>query len=456
MVSSSEVTNPPASPAPMKSRLPRPSLAPPPSKGSRTTTMGPPTTTTLKKPMMAAQGSATTGHEAPALKKDVFVLMMKEAQRPQTLEKGKGKMKAKTIKPPPAPADFFKSTKKDYAGPSTKTKTSLKDNMRRAEKTQPKLPQFVPLPDEEEDYPKPSRSPWSEPEGKMEETHQYSPTQPEVDAQPKRASLESSEPTSAVEDPVMGSAEEDHNVTSTLAFASPDTPMVDAEIRGQIQSAEPQPAAPEPSQEPLLAVVDDVETGANAPESEELVGENAAGVVETREPPAAEPISRPSRASKLPLGKKRQPISVQPAARVTRSSSNSKKIGELSGSTVGLSRSKSMTMGRLPAKRTASGTVKEAALPEETPLAESETAAEAALPPGSPMKVSSPIRASDKGSPMKKDDAKAVQIGPGKLSLAKTPTKSNFSAQKPASSPSPSKIARSSSYMSMRPPGELR
>jgi len=455
MVSASEVANPPAAPVPMKSRLPRRSLAPPPSKVSRTTTMGPPTTTRLKTPMMSAQGSATTGQEAPAPKKNAFsVLMNKEARRPQTLDKGKEKMKAKTIKPPPASAKIFKPT--DHTGPSTKPKTTLKDKMRPKEKTQQKLPKFVPLPDEEEgeeEYPASSWSPWTGPEGKMEETRHYSPTNPEMDAQPKRASPESLEPTSAVEDPVMESAE-DRNVTSTPAFASPDTPMVDADIRGQIKSDEPQSAAPEPSQKPLLAVVDDAITQTGA-ESEELVGGNAAGVVETREPPAAEPTPRPSRASKLPLGKKRQPISVEPAARVTRSTSNSKKIGELSGSTSGLSRSNSMTMGRLPAKRTASGTVKEAALPEETPLAESEAAVEAALPPGSPMKLSSPIRASDKGSPTKKDDAKAAQIGPGKLSLAKTPIKSNFSAQKPASSPSPNKIARSSSYMSMRPPGKL-
>jgi hypothetical protein len=395
--------------------------------------------------------------------------MNKEGQHPQTLDKGKGKTKAKATKQLPAPSNFLKPTKTDHAGPSAMPKR-LKEKMRTMVKTEKKLPKFVPEPDEdeeEEEYPGPNRFSRTENEGKMEETpsailcpepSQISPTKPEADAQPEKAPP-ASEPTLTVEEAVKESAEKDPSVSPTTAFVSPDTHMVDAEIPRQIQDDEPQSAAPEPLQEPLPAVVNDAitETGANAPapEPEEPVEENAAGVIDTVEPPPAEPTPRPSRASKLPLGKKRQPISVEPAARVTRSASNSKKIGELSGSAPGLSRSISMTMGRLPAKRTASGTVK-VAPPEETPLAESDATAEATLPPGSPMKLSSPIRASDIGSPTKDGDAKTVQIGPGRMSLARTPTKLKFSAQKPASSPSPSKIARSSSYMSMRPPGKLR
>ena len=414
---------------------------------------------------MSAQSTATTGQEAPVPKKDAHeFLMNNERQRSQILDKGKGKTKAKATKQPPAPSKFFEPAKKGHAGPSTEPKKSMKEKMRPKAKTQPKSPKFVPESEdeEEEEYPGPNLFSRTEPKGKIEETRpaillpepsQFSPTKPEEDVQPRKAPPESLEPTPTVGGPVMESAEEDPSVSPTPAFVSPDIHMADTEIPRQIQDDEPKSAAPEPSQEPLPAVVDDaiMETGVNAPESEELVGENVAGVVE--EPPAAERNPRPSKASKLPLGKKRQPISVEPAARVTRSVSNSKKIGELSGSTAGLSRSKTMTMGRLPAKRTASGTVKEAAPPEETPLAELE---ESTLPPGSPMKMSSPIRASDMGSPTKKDDGKTLQIGPGRLSLARTPTKSKFSSEKPASSPSPSKIARSSSYMSMRPPGKLR
>lgn len=452
MVSSSEVANPPAAPT-MTSRIPRPSApAPivPPAMGSQTTTMGPPTTTTLKKPTMSAQGTATTGQKAPAPERDAFKLLMnKGGQRPQTLDKGKGKMKAKATKQPPAPLKFSKPAKKDHAGPSAEPKKTMREKMRPKAKMQSKSPQFVPLPEdeEEEEYAGPNRFSRIESKDKMEETrpeilfpepNQFSPTKPEEDAQPKKAPPESLEPTPTVDGPVIESAE-DASVSPAPAFVSPDIHMVDTEIPSQIQDDEPKSAAP---------------VGANAPEPEELVGENVTEVVE--EPPAAERNPRPSRASKLPLGKKRQPISVEPAARVTRSASNSKKIGELSGSSAGLSGSKSMTTGRLPAKRTASGTVKEAAPPEETPLAESEAAVGSTLPPGSPMKMSSPIRASDIGSPTKKDEAKTLQIGPGRLSLARTPTKSKFSSEKPASSPSPSKIARSSSYMSMRPLGKLR
>jgi hypothetical protein len=430
--------------------------------------MGPPTTTTLKKPSISVQGTATTSQEAPAPKRDAYeVLMNREGQRSQTLDKGKGKAKAKATKQTPAPSKSLKPGEKDHAGPSAKEKT-MKEKMRRKAPTQSKLPIFAPLSDDddaEEEYPGPNKFSRIESKDKMEvtrpeilfpEPNQFSPTKPEEDAQPKKAPPESLEPTPTVDGPVIESAEEDPSVSPTPAFVSLDIHMVDTEIPRQIQDDEPKSAAPEPSQEPPPAVVDEaiMEMGANAPEPEGLVGDNVAGVIE--EPPAAERNPRPSRASKLPLGKKRQPISVEPAARVTRSASNSKKIGELSGSTAGLSGIKSMTMGRLPAKRTASGTVKETAPPEETPLAESEAAAESTLPPGSPMKMSSPIRASDMGTPTKKDEAKTLQIGPGRLSLARTPTKSKFSSEKPASSPSPSKIARSSSYMSMRPPGKLR
>ncbi|KIM40244.1 hypothetical protein M413DRAFT_446420 [Hebeloma cylindrosporum] len=489
--------------------------------------MGPPTTTTLRKPTMSAQGTARTGREAPAPKQNAFDVMMNNPQRSQTLDKGKGKLKPKaTTKPTPAPSNSSKPMKTDEAGPSAKSKMTLKEKMRPREKTQANLPKFVPLPDEDEDEEEyPGLGWFSRPEvgSKMEETRpailfpessQFSSPRPEVQAQPERASPGPLEPASMVEDPVMESTEKDqsvaptpvpdtsmadaeislqkqddepktaapepsqepHNVARTPVSDIPmdaeipvqrqddepqsdvaptpvsDTPMGDAEIPVPTHHDEPQSAAPEPSQNPQLAVEPIKEMETHAPESEEVVGENAAGVVETKAPAAAEPTPRPSRASKLPLGKKRQPIFVEPAARVTRSASNSKKSGELSGPTTGLSRSKSLTMGRLPAKRTASGTVKKAAPPEESSMAESEAAAEATLSPGSPMKLSSPTRASDMGSPMKTGDAKTIQIGPGRLSLARTPTKSKFTSEKPASSPSPSKIARSSSYMSMRPP----
>jgi hypothetical protein len=249
-----------------------------------------------------------------------------------------------------------------------------------------------------------------------------------------------------VEDLFMESAEEDHNVAPTPAFMGFDTSMVDAEVPVQRQDEEPRPAAPEPSQEPLHAVADDAitEGEADAPEPEQhVVEKSAAEVIEIKEPLAAGPTARPSaKASNLPVGRKRQQISVEPAARVTRSASSSKKIGELLGSTDGLSLSKSMTISRLPAKRTASGGVKKAPPPvEETPSAEADVAAETTLPPGSPMKLSSPGKTSDKGSPMRKGDEKV--------------TMSKFSAEKPTSRPSPSKIARASSYMSMRPPGKL-
>jgi len=462
---SSEVINPPTAPvaptpmkSPMKSRLPRPSLAPsmaPPAKESRTTIIGPPTMKSLKKPMIPTQGNATTGQEAPAPKKNAFDVIM-EAQRPQTLDKGKAKTKAKVTKVS-APSIFVKSREQHNAGPSTKSKMRLKEKMRPREKTKPKVPKFDPLSDEGEEEPGANWFYRAEPKEEMADTRpttlspepsEFARTEQEVDVQPARASLECLETTPVVEDSVMKSAEEDHAAAPMPAFVGLDTSMAEAEILVQQKGDEPRPAAPEPSQEPPRPVVDDAITKeeANAPEPKDPVGESAAEVVETKESLAAEPTARPSaRASNLPLGRKRQPICVEPADRVTRSASNSKKIGEVLGSTDGLSRSKSTTMSRLPAKRTASGGVKKSAPPAEaTPLAKPEVAAETTLPPGSPMKLSSPDKTSDKGSPMRKGGTEVVQV-----------MNSKFSAEKLASRPSPSKIARASSYMSMRPPGKL-
>jgi hypothetical protein len=171
---------------------------------------------------------------------------------------------------------------------------------------------------------------------------------------------------------------------------------------------------------------------------------------------SAQPASVKARPNKSPLGKKRQPTSIAPVSRVTRSVSKQKTQSSEPGISSFILVSCSLVMiffsvrtkkSAAPAssalKRTASGRVKKSVQPaEQTSTVDTDPEDETPnLPPGSPMKTSSPAKTPPRShSGMMDDEAQTIDFGAGKLTLAKTPVRA-----KPASTPSPTKIARATS-----------
>ena len=96
----------------------------------------------------------------------------------------------------------------------------------------------------------------------------------------------------------------------------------------------------------------------------------------------------------------------------------------------------------VPAKRTASGSIK-----EPVPTQEKQQIEETTLPPGSPMKLSSPTKSTKstaRDTSMTEDGVRTTQTGPPSV---KTPAKSRIPVM-PISSPSPAKLARNISRFS--------
>ncbi len=171
-----------------------------------------------------------------------------------------------------------------------------------------------------------------------------------------------------------------------------------------------------------------------------------------------QPPSVKARPSKLPLGKKRQPASIAPVGRVTRSSSKQtgqespepgihfySLILEVSDEFFPVKPRKRAAPVPSALKRTASGRVKKTAPPAEETSAMDADPIDEDFPPGSPMKTSSPTKTPSRNhSGTTDDESEIIDFGAGKLSLAKSPARSK-SYIKPASTPSPTKIARATS-----------
>ncbi|KAF8967932.1 hypothetical protein BDZ97DRAFT_2073318 [Flammula alnicola] len=462
LATSSQLPKPQATaPSTSKSRLPRPSAAPPvpPLKASRPSTMGPPTLATTQSKATAARKQDMSS----APKKDAFALMMKEPlEKRARLEKEKAKMKEKEKAyrsvPPLIFAPVGKGKEPVVAGPSAKPKLKLKEKMRPREKPEPKKPLLlVPLPDEEDEE-------HTEPESASQTDREDAFMEPP----PPRIS-----PGPPVTVPVAA-------VDAIIADEGPDmaplrdrdTKMMEVDALEEQEEKTPLAVVPEARAEVSSPVLEGDATSevqhhtqeTSAPsfmEDSGKLGERE----EVPEPTEPRPLAKTG-GSKLPLGKKRQPMSVAPASRVTRSVSNKRNNNATEGSQIasmcGPSRKKPTTTSAVPvpAKRTASGAVKKSLPPVEASedvLVDAAEEKEQPLPPGSPMKVSSPAKGSPaKGSSAKKDEVETIQFGAGTLSLAKTPTKSR-SYLKPVSTPSPTKNARLSLF-STRPsaPGITR
>jgi hypothetical protein len=141
--------------------------------------------------------------------------------------------------------------------------------------------------------------------------------------------------------------------------------------------------------------------------------------------------------SKLPRRKRRQPPSAPTVDRVTRSAFLKQK--EMAASTASVTKGQAGGLP-VPAKRTASGSIKEPA-----PAQDKQHIEVTSLPPGSPMKLSSPAKSTKSTAgdiSMTGDGVRTTQTGP---SIGKTPAKSRIPV---IPSPSPAKLARTISRFS--------
>jgi len=238
-----------------------------------------------------------------------------------------------------------------------------------------------------------------------------------------------------------------------------ETPMDHATVMGDAQEVlRPDGGQGGDSVAKLDALINTGDARSNA--SHSLPGAEDAGP--EKEQSKLEESSRSQTKSRLPLGKKRQPISTAPAGRVTRSTSKQQEKGAeaspqrtfcyfpfilaaLITFLVSFTRTKTTATSGASLKRTASGRLKKSAPPaaEEARMDSDRIEESDVLPPGSPMKTSSPIK-TPSHSPVAKNGTQTIEFGAGRLTLAKTPVKSKGYV-KPASSPSPSKIARATS-----------
>ncbi|KDR75739.1 hypothetical protein GALMADRAFT_248407 [Galerina marginata CBS 339.88] len=487
--SSQTCVPPPAAtirPSTSNSRLPRLSMAPPaapPSKPKQAGPTGPSAlATTSKKPTAPTQNSTAMPkkNSSSAPMKDAFALLMKKPREQQEkLEREKAKLKLNVTKSMPPP-NIFASTskgKEPVAGPSAQQKVRMKDKMRpKVKSSKPEqAPLLVPLPDEEdeEDRPMPSHTSESEPEPHMAEPSlpRTSPipverplATPEDSAMDTELDEPSAEPT--VGDASMADlqphSEEDTIITENTtsvevvdeeASVPPESSPIPADddlgasedhsapAEDLPVSAEDHPVPVEEHSIPAEGLVVEDEVMKEIPQpSEEITPDSAQSTADASKEEEAQPQPDPpapkAGASKLPLGKKRQPISVAPASRVTRSASSSKKKGgETEVSTSGPSRTTTTKPTPVPAKRTISGAIKKpmiAAKPsQDASMDVAEPGDKIPLPPGSPMRLVSPAKTPKQNTPKK------------------SPKKYSFS--KPNSTPSPTKIARSSALHSLKP-----
>ncbi|CAA7259035.1 unnamed protein product [Cyclocybe aegerita] len=443
---------PPAAPAPAKSRLPRPSGAPPAARASPKPIMGPAATVTAKKPVKNTANPPVAKTVAP--KRDAFATLMKGSreQKDRTeKEKEKGVKAKKTVIAfsSSKSVDLFAtmSKGKEKVVDAEAPKVRMKDKMRKKEKTkEPKTVAYVPTSDDEE----------QEQQERMEAISMPLPVEETVTEPPKPTSAKSLEPVESsplvVEDAIMGPPEHEESGLTVPHDAT----MKDVEVEAR-QEDERSPIVPAAAttDTPVLepegmeaiptpedgAIAQAEETRTATEQKDEVTEDEQRGTAMEQVPTEPRPPSR-SGPSKLPVGKKRQPISVAPANRVTRSVSSKKKDDSQPAPVAAPSPKKAPAPAPVPAKRTASGFIKKTKKPvvEQPPAerpAEAPTEIETEppaedddLPSGSPMRMSSP--------------AKMVST-PNKNTTDTTPTKSRFDKMP---TPSPSKIARATSLFS--------
>ncbi|KAF8806490.1 hypothetical protein BYT27DRAFT_7191045 [Phlegmacium glaucopus] len=414
-----------------RSRLPRPSLAPPSTSyvKSTSTTVPASTSSTSNK---NNTGTAKKKEELTVPKPNAFTLLMKKPME------AKQRMKEKAEKEQ-AGKVLHQALK---AGPSTssqppkpeKQKVTAKKRMRGKQKEKPQKTGLF-IPDEEE-----------------EDSHSEAelPT-PHVDHSRFVASSTSPEPYSSTQG-IETSTSKDAVMASLSEIEVKNGDMVMSE-----QKASDDCVMPHIGDTEATAVVPSemvVETAPLQPSVPLLLEENASSKNEpTALVPSESGTLRPkAEISKLPRGKRRQPASVPIVDRVTRSVSLKQKgtadTNPQPVSAASATKGKPGGLLPVPAKRTASGSIK-----GPLPAQGEQHAEKTPLPPGSPMKLSSPpnsTKLTDPDNIVTDDGVRTVQTGAGQPLQEKPPVKSRIPV-KPILSPSPNKLARTISRFSSNP-----
>ncbi|KAF8897084.1 hypothetical protein CPB84DRAFT_1781523 [Gymnopilus junonius] len=473
---------PPIAPSTSRSRLPRPSIAPPPvpAQSSRFGTMGPPALPAKSKNLIVP-----TRNPIKVPRNAFDVLMGKTPlEAKENSEKNKGKARQNPVKP--MPSNLFSSSsgaKLSVAAPSSsQSKVKMKNKMRPKGKSKPEKPHVIAPISDEEDEEEDISDPWRTTEVKTV-------TEPESELEIKRPSVELLQPskpvkrTTAVERPLVEQALMNPPPANTRNEMEPmfEMPIQDAAMEDKAPKVEATPnieaaqdnsripsedevipetppqTTPESPKESGSSTVESTVQKSSVTPQDEIIPETPPRTTR-RTPPGAEELvteenkeqeksqgepadSRPPsriRASKLPLGKKKQPIAVPPASRVTRSVSNMKTGKEVE---VLQPRTSGKATKSVGAKRKLPGTVtKPVVVP---PVDSSRDDAETDVF----MDVAEDTTQLFSGSPMKLDSS------PAKTPKRKAPVKSpmKFSLGKPMSSPSPTKVARSSTLFSSKP-----
>ncbi|KAH9485040.1 Microcephalin [Psilocybe cubensis] len=452
----------------IQSRLPRPavSMPPPPLPPSRLTRPGitgssRPVSNKAGPPTKVATATSSKNPNATVTKKDAFALMMKKSRE------DKERIEREKNRQPPANI-FTPITTAKRPGSRESLKMKMKDKMRPKMKskqdpaTQPPLNFDDEEQEEEEEIEKESGSKYYASTQTIVESGPSTQSEiapviiPDPPISPTRIALDSLRSSSLPEESNMEIVEDSEGEGQALMH-----PAVAAAYPGHV-SANPgegqtiselgvdtslveQPLAEVMQPVPTIAVeaLKEISTKIEGPEHEvsptddNVASQSAENVSEQQQEEEAQTEIRPpsrTRVSRLPLGKKRQPAVVIPGGRVTRSASNNKKNGdEAEASTSQVPSKPSNPSGIVTTKRPVSKVMKKSAeAVGSSKTTEEEVGQEKmVLPPGSPMKVSSPSKT----------------LRP--ITPKKTPGRFTFS-NKPISSPSPTKVVRSSSLTTLK------
>lgn len=449
-----------------KSRLPRPPMAPPAPPPSKLRQIS-----TVPAPSIRPQASTSKTPAAPSQRQNAFdVLMGKKSQADRKNMVGqKPLLKGKATQPsfkPSQPSIFSNSKGKEKAvTPESGPKLTMKAKMKARSNVKDEKLVITVDEDEQDDTEAAPNGDGDEKiigEGDMlskpevdgnkevevaegDSEHPslgVGATQPEQVHEPQEVAITAGpehDPVQESIDPTakIGGPESNPNDVPTEENAiKPSAPELSSMVESTSNVAEPidAPAEPQSEQEAGLATEEGIPQVAAEPELPPA---------QTEEPSNAAQINVLPKVSKLAPGKKRVPSAPSVPPRVTRSVSKQK---DAPGPPSVQKPPPSTAAKRKPVVVAKKEIAKSTPKPVETPTKESVT-----LPPGSPMKVTTP------GKPLRTTKSFERLAGPSTSPIrpprAKTPVNLK-TLPKPLSTPSPAKIARSTTALTSKPSGK--